>query len=506
MNGQQTRSIIAEPSRTTARSSNACAQLSTLYRVARDDPGGRSFSAPELSNPGDFVSRPNSTEWGRERIRRFNSTGRIRRAQIRTKKRDELELHAREELPQGKRSNAGEREAIVYSKRGCAKQYAPCHGKPVDTSVKQRAVHDEATTLIESEERFSALNQIWNRLAQTTDPQSVFLRHEWFEAAWQWAQADSQLAIFLLESNEASIGILPLVRRTRRRHSIAFRALEFLTVPDTQLCDVLASPNDHDFVLGKFAEALARNITQWDVVTFSHLREDSALVKRLPGKFEELGLGAITVQSGLNRTVNLDQDWESYYRGRSRGLKKNNNLVANRLARAGGVEIEWIHGVVDASRAENCLEHLVGISAASWKNRTGLTLNHPGPARFIRRLTEHAAAQGWLSVWLLALAGKPTAMEYQLNYAGSVHALRSDFDDASKSVSPGSHLNWKVLEGLFGCSAKRYYMGAGDNAYKELWANEGEPVYEITVYNRTVSGYSLKMIDQQVRPLLRRWT
>lgn len=361
---------------------------------------------------------------------------------------------------------------------------------------------------VKSEPAFMALRQAWNRLASHSEG-GVFMRHEWFNAAWQWRRADSCLAILTVKLDGAIIGIAPLISRTSLCHGLKLRILAFLTVPDTQWCEVLADPAHEHEVMASLCSALLQDSPNWDIVKLACLRADSLVNRSGALELNRQGLATKTQQSGLNRSVNLTQGWSGYYARRSRKLRKNNNLVANRLARAGGAELHWLNGRLEVEQLQPLLRKLVTLSACSWKKATGLTLNQHGPGDFIRRLTELASAKGWLSVWMLEVGGKPVAMEYQLNFNGHVHALRADFDETHGNLSPGSHLNWKLLERLFASGAERYWLGHGNNAYKLHWAEQGDAVFEVTAYNRTWAGKCMRAWDCWLKPMLshlRSWT
>jgi CelD/BcsL family acetyltransferase involved in cellulose biosynthesis len=153
---------------------------------------------------------------------------------------------------------------------------------------------------------------------------------------------------------------------------------------------------------------------------------------------------------------------------------------------------------------QEALVAAIEISARSWKSKLGVSLNHPEPGRFIRRLTEHAHEQGWLSIWLLRLDGKPVAMEYQLIANDCVYALRSDFDEQYTDLSPGAYLNRVLLERLFSRGSGTYFMGPGMNAYKWRWTEEYETIYRLTAYSPAWRGRLFMFADQKVRPVLRK--
>jgi hypothetical protein len=122
------------------------------------------------------------------------------------------------------------------------------------------------------------LHDEWNALAAE---RSVFLRHEWFEAAWQWRKLESatHLAILCVRRGERLVGVLPLLNRTERIAGVLRRALEFLTVPDNQLCDILVAEGEQVAVADILASELAAKRGDWDVLRLAYL-PDQAIARR----------------------------------------------------------------------------------------------------------------------------------------------------------------------------------------------------------------------------------
>lgn len=347
---------------------------------------------------------------------------------------------------------------------------------------------------------FLALREDWNRLAALTRADDVFLRHEWFDAAWQWLGHERRLAILGVEQNGELIGICPLVHGVRSRHHLRIRCLEFLKIPDTQGCDILAAPAHRERVIDAVFEHLARRETAWDLLDLRTIPEDSPTLAAARAAARRHGLAWQAHPHERNPGIDLQGTWQDFYGRRSRRLKKGNNHVANRLRRS-GAKLEIIQ-LKDCREIGNALEDAIAVSAASWKTTTGLTLDQAAPGAFIRRLTEHACREGWLSLWLLKLDGKVAAMEYQLHYEGIVSALRADFDKAFDELSPGTYLNWKILEALFDSDAKYYAMGPGQNDYKLRWAEEFPELYRFAAYNRSLRGWLLSLVDLRLKPFL----
>lgn len=347
------------------------------------------------------------------------------------------------------------------------------------------------------------LRDAWNFLAAE---RSVFLRHEWFDAAWQWRKGEdsTRLLVLCVHGKTGVIGILPLLRRTERVLGMSRRVLEFLAVPDNQLCDLLAAEGAESAVAEALATELAKRRSNWDMLRLAYLPEQSLARDALLPALARHGIAATATASSGNSFVSLEEAWQDYYAGRSRSLKKTCNLAANRLAKAGSLRIDWLAPGTRPATAGACLDAAIAVSTHSWKRSTGNSLDRPGPQAFFRRLSELALAEGWLSLWLLLVDDKPIATEYQLIFAGRVHALRSDFVEEYDELSPGTHLNKHLLEQLFGRGLHRYLMGPGDNPYKKRWTDRAEPLFRLDAYSPGARGRLAALWDTKLKPALRR--
>jgi CelD/BcsL family acetyltransferase involved in cellulose biosynthesis len=119
-------------------------------------------------------------------------------------------------------------------------------------------------------------------------------------------------------------------------------------------------------------------------------------------------------------------------------------------------------------------------------------------------LTQHAQQRQWLSLWILELDSIPVAMEYQLIYGGHVYALRADFRSAYHDLSPGTYLNWKLLERLFATDLTAYHMGIGENPYKLRWTEEFHEHWRLLIFGKTMRGRLLRAAKTHLKPGMRR--
>ncbi len=362
-----------------------------------------------------------------------------------------------------------------------------------------RWVRDEAT--------FVALETDWNRLCAAMPQATVFHRHEWFAAAWQWQRHSHALAILVVEQAGLPIAIAPLAKRQAPAgHGLArHRVLEFLLVPDSQCCDLIAPPPHLPTALPALIYALRAIAGEWDQLRLRLLPADSPTVEALYAALAQGGLLPCYAATDSNPFIALRGGWPMYYAGRSRRLKKGNNLAANHLRKAGSIELQHVSGVLSDDQTGKLLHTLTTVSTQSWKRRTGNTLEQAGPGAFFAALTRTAGRHGWLSVWLLKLNNAVIATEYQLRFGGRVHALRSDFDPAHDGLSPGTYLNWKLIEALFDVAPdERYCFGPGGNPYKQRWAQDAQPLLTLTAWSPSLRGRLGGFWHQRLRPWAKR--
>lgn len=348
----------------------------------------------------------------------------------------------------------------------------------------------------------SAVQAVYGR----SDAPSVFLTFEWLDAAARWRQLEDELLLLTVESGDRVLGVVPLQRALASAHGITYRELQFLSVPDSQLCDIICAPHDMHTVVGAVVNFLGSEYRNWDLLRLNNIDRNSPTSDALAAAFAGHGLVARRSECGRNYGVSLRDDWSSYYARRSRRLKKGNNLIANRLKK-NFTTVEVLHQDGELNRPselDDLIDTAERVSKHSWKFDTGLTLDNPGPSRFIRALSAHAAHRRWLSLWQLRLDGETVAFEYHLVHKGCVYALRADYRRDYEDASPGTYLNWQILQQLFAQPLVHYYMGPGNNAYKERWSESADPLFEMRVYASTARGKLLNLLHEHARPLAKR--
>jgi CelD/BcsL family acetyltransferase involved in cellulose biosynthesis len=347
---------------------------------------------------------------------------------------------------------------------------------------------------------FEALHGRWSQLAEAADQRSPFLSHDWFACCWRACAPASRPEALVVEDGGGPVAVVPLMRWAEKIRGLPVRTLGFLESPDTPFADLVAVAPMSAVVEAVLDHLRARR--DWDVLRLRRLRPGSPALKAfeeaLAGRFAwQLG---DTVRSPYLETIG---DWTAFYRATSQRFKKTARHIRNRLERAGRVTIEEYQAIDPASPL---FAEVLDLTGRSWKADRRLAIaTMPGMRDFFSELTQRASERGWLSLWILRLDDRAVAMEYQIVDGGTVRALRADFDVATRELSPGSALNYAIVETLFArASVHEYDMGPGLNEYKMRWASGVRETVALTAFRPGPYGRALAVVETALVPAARR--
>lgn len=356
---------------------------------------------------------------------------------------------------------------------------------------------------------FQELRDRWRDLESSVSHPSVFLTHEWFSAAWEWQKRHGQLSVLIVWQADELVGACPFLTTSAREDLLKYRKLEFLAVPDSQECSVLAKTALELQVHKAIFDHLAAR-QDWDIVEVRQLPDHAYTSEFLASQRAGPGIRTRFQSGGTNPTVPISGTWQDYYARRSKRLKKGNNHLYNKLKRQYSEISVECHNYTDWSDSQirQICEELVNISIRSWKSQeTQTSFDHEGPRAWMESVSRSAAENGWLAVWTLQVDGTCVATEMQLVRNGVVSALRADFDNDLRDLSPGAYLNWKILEHLFSQhigGVGEYRMGPGTNPYKARWSERDLSLVHAVLYNSTARAQVLWLVAEHIKPALRK--
>lgn len=324
---------------------------------------------------------------------------------------------------------------------------------------------------VEILDRCSPVADAWDELADALGA-SPFLRPGWVERWWQAFGAGS-LELVVARRRGELVGVAPL-----RRHRSLLRTVS----------------NAHSLAVGFLAvdpaveRALCRAVLQRTTTRLSLVLADADLPGLAACRTQARRAGMPVVETVLERSPWIDATlaWDAYEKGLSKSFRKDLARRRRRLAEAGEVALRTDHG----TGGDDAVAEFLAVESANWKGRAGTAVaSRPDTRRFYTDVARWAAERGWLRIRTLRLDDHPMAVEYLLVADGTLHCLKSGYDEAFASHSPGMLLFHEVVRNAFDDPTVGHIdLGGSDEPYKLRWTSEARERALLQVFPRTAVG------------------
>ncbi len=322
----------------------------------------------------------------------------------------------------------------------------------------------------------------WRRLQAATvgptfqhDPEHVasWLRH--------LGQDFTPLVLVARERGEV-LGIVPLMYRDgRRRGLLPFRSVRFLADLHADYAAVLAAPARASEVVAAALGWLFEEGWRWEALLLDNFSgEHPATEARawLENRGVEYALG-----EGRYYHVDLARPWDDVMGDTSRRfVRKNINLARNRLARAGGYDVE----ATTAWEAERVLAEAAPLHAARQGElgRASLLSDPRGQAFLVEAIRHHVALGRFRAYWLRH-RGRTIAYMLGFEERGVYHAWNMAFDPEAAHFYPSRLLIHEILRDCHARGVRELDFMRGEADYKSKWTTRSRPRWKLVVKNRT---------------------
>lgn len=192
-------------------------------------------------------------------------------------------------------------------------------------------------------------------------------------------------------------------------------------------------------------------------------------------------------------------DWDTYWKGRTSGLRSTCKRMAKKFAADGGT-LELVTG---GDRLDSAIEAYHTVYASSWKQAEPY-------AGFMPGLIRTCAANGWLRLGVARLNGQAVATQLWIVTPGRAEIYKVAYDEAYKAYSLGSLVTEMLMRHVLEHDrVDEVDFLAGDEKYKQQWMTERRERWGLIAYNpRTAAGLlgALKeAAARRIGPLLTRF-
>jgi CelD/BcsL family acetyltransferase involved in cellulose biosynthesis len=328
---------------------------------------------------------------------------------------------------------------------------------------------------VEVLDRCAPVAQAWDELADELGA-SPFLRPGWIERWWR-AFGAGTLELVVARRHGRLVGVAPMWRhRSLLRTASNAHSLEagFLAVDPT------------------VERALSRTVLQRTTTRLSLVLADAHLPGLAACRAQARHAGMPVIETVLERSPWIDAtaSWDVYESGLSKNFRKDLARRRRRLSEAGHVELRTVDGTAGVDTA---VQEFLAAESANWKGREGTAVAcRPDTLAFYTDVARWAAERGWLRIRTLRLDDRPMAVEYVLTAGGTLHSLKSGYDEAFASYSPGMLLFHAIVRDAFeDPTVGRIDLGGADEPYKLRWASEVRERTLLQAFARSAPGYGI---------------
>jgi CelD/BcsL family acetyltransferase involved in cellulose biosynthesis len=325
---------------------------------------------------------------------------------------------------------------------------------------------------VETLEEFFSLENDWKDLVRNSGSANVFLTWEWMSTWWSCFSKGRQLWILTARKSDDGqlVGLAPLnVRELAYRMFFPYRELSFME-------DLLAAPDHLDVISRKgFEEDVAialathvlENRSNWDIIRFDDIAEESLFLKRL---LEKKTLHPRVVHKPCPY-IQLPGTWEGYLSSLSRNERHNVLRYGNRLRKEyPDHHFRRIEGKEDLAKMTH--EFFSLHLDRKLEQQQHSTLNDQKLLSFIQKIVHTFDEKGWLHFYVLTVGKEPIAAMLSFLYGGIFFFYQQGHDPSWAVYSPGRQITAYGVQQAISNRAREFDFLRGDESYKYNWTDK----------------------------------
>jgi len=326
----------------------------------------------------------------------------------------------------------------------------------------------------------------WQLLLPQTSRATFYQTLDWLQAYWEHSGAGQKLRVLIVQSDGATIGILPLCVRTE---GYKVGGVRVLTYPLHEWGTFFGpiGPNPTATLLAGFRH-IHNTPRDWDILDLRWVDNDRVDKDRTANALQQAGFVPHKALYNTAGVISLAGTFTEWWNARPSKWRTNCRRNERRLLEQGELKFERYrplgeaHGEGDPrwDLYDACEE----VARKSWQgsSATGTTICHDSVREYFRSTHVQAAKLGMLDLNLLLLNNKPIAFGYNYHYQGEVQGIRIGYDASTTANGAGNILYVRAIEDSFARQDTVYDLGVGSLDYKRFLLTHTENSYRFTHY------------------------
>ncbi len=345
---------------------------------------------------------------------------------------------------------------------------------------------------------FEGIRDEWNALLSRSENDTLYLRHEWLSNWYKANGEKSELLVVLVRNNGELTGAAPMIAKKNKRFGLPVKEVTFINDTNWTMGDfILAGKKEQ--VCKKILDSLLS--LERDVISLCGMPEGSESLKIITRGLEEKKIKHIVTNSSSHPFLKADTPWDAFYKSRSVRFKKSIRNKLNRIKKAGEVEVRRY---ATAREVTEMLPVIFDIGLKGWKHKINNAISSTEESKaFYTSLCAAMGPLGLINIWVLYLDGNPVAFEYHVRHGNKIYGLVADFMEEHRDLSPGSVLDYHIMEHIFKNDKCVYNMGSGNSFYKGNWTEESLKTVNFSIFRNSLYCSALLAIENRIAPQIK---
>ena len=324
--------------------------------------------------------------------------------------------------------------------------------------------------IVSSFEETGLDHQAWNALA-SLGTNTVFQTYQWLHT-WLSIYGGRCEPLFILASDGTRVtGVAPLLIEPQP----SGRFVRFIGDGRADYSDLLAR-HDPDTIAAIVQGLKAHG--RWDVLDLTNVPSESATVATLTTACEAAGFSVMVRDQFVCPTLLIP--------GNQLAIREilNKPSLRRRARHFDRLGTLTYRDLTNGADIMAYLDVFFSQHVSRWTGRStpSLFLDTMNQ-RFYRRLTEAMSGIGTLLFSIVELDGRPIAMHYGFDYAGTITWYKPSFDPAYASGSPGLLLVRHLIARALALDRRELDFTIGDELFKRRFTNHVRKTVHLRVFN-----------------------
>src|SRR5262245_6102360 len=327
----------------------------------------------------------------------------------------------------------------------------------------------------------------WHRLIEDNDF-NISLTPEFVQAAAAGAGVSDRVSVLTAHEDGQLRGVLPFMVGTAEMYGLPLVMID--------LAGNLLSYH-HEIAAQGCELALLRACLsgrRWHVLRVEGVPDEGSTHCALHALARERASAMVLYPGGAAPHLEIRQSWSEYLAGKPGSFRYTLQRKVKALLKGGQIDERWFETPDDVPELYRCMEEIEG---NSWKSAAGIAVtSRPDEGRYYQQVLPFLARNGYLFASAIYVDERPAAYQLSYRFRDRIGNLKTSFDEAYRTLSPGAVVLQKAIQRAFETSAREFDFLGDVQHHKLLWTQQVRTYATHFVFSRRPLGAAIGAVKR----------